>query len=88
VQSCVNARMTSIRGSVGAACSACDYSYVLSIMHGCERELGAIVKVSDKCTCVHMRVQAIIILSRLIACVYTLLVCVIRIAYFNERNHA
>jgi hypothetical protein len=81
VQSCVNARMNSVRGSVGASCSACDYSYVLSIMHGCEREFEAIVQVSDKCTCVHMRVQAIIILSRLIAsrdiaCVHTLLVCV------------
>jgi hypothetical protein len=54
----VNARITLFRGSVGAPCSECDYSYVLSIMHGCKREFGAIVQVSDKC----------IILSRLIAC--------------------
>jgi hypothetical protein len=54
VQSCVHARMTFVRGSVGVSYSVCDSSYVLSIMHGCKREFGAIVKVSDKCTCVHM----------------------------------
>jgi hypothetical protein len=54
VQSCVNAKMTSVRESVGASCSACDYSYVISIMHGCKREFGAIVQVSDKCTCVNV----------------------------------
>jgi hypothetical protein len=54
VQFCVHDRMTSVRGIVGASCSAYDYSFVLSIMHGCKREFGAIVQVSDKCTYVHM----------------------------------
>jgi hypothetical protein len=54
VESCVHAKLTSVRGSVGAYCSACDYSYVFSNMNGFKREFGAIVQVSDKCTCVHM----------------------------------
>jgi hypothetical protein len=51
VESYVHARLTSVRGSVAAYCSAFDYSYELSIMHRCKREFGAIVKVSDNCTC-------------------------------------